>query len=184
MGTFLSIWHQEHLRFARVLDLLEVQLHAFHAGGEPDYALMCELVTGLRDFADRVHHPREDVAFERMAAHDPDTRFIANRLQQEHRVIARAGEELVARLTAIGEDVIVERAAVEAAAGTYLVYYRHHLATEEREVLPRAARLLTAEDWAAVASAVVSPPDPLFGPDFEARYDLLRRRAAAAVDRR
>ena len=70
---------------------------------------------------------------------------------------------------------------LEAAAATYLVYYRHHLAAEENEFLPRAAQLLTPADWAAVAAAVAPAADPLFGDDVGARYrelrDQIRRRS-------
>ena len=45
--------------------------------------------------------------------------------------------------------------------------------------MPRAAQLLTAEDWAAVASSVV--PDPLFGDVVEARFQELRSQIAGDV---
>jgi hemerythrin-like domain-containing protein len=99
-----------------------------------------------------------------------------NRLLQEHRVIVAAGEELLMRLNEVDQGSVIARATVEAAAATYLVYYRHHLATEEREILPRAAQLLTQDDWAAVAAAVPAGPDPLFGDDGEAGYQELRKR--------
>lgn len=63
-------------------------------------------------------------------------------------------------LEALG-DAVVLRYAVETAAGLYLVYYRHHLATEEKLILPRAARLLTDEDWKAVSRAVPENLEPL-----------------------
>jgi hemerythrin-like domain-containing protein len=100
---------------------------------------------------------------------------IIPQLLQEHRVIAAAGEELLMRLNKAEEGGVIARATVEAAAATYLVYYRHHLATEEREILPRAAQLLTQDDWAVVAAAVPAAPDPLFGDDGEAGYQELRR---------
>jgi hemerythrin-like domain-containing protein len=75
-------------------------------------------------------------------------------------------------------DVVIERQAVEAAAASYLRYYRNHLAAEENEILPRAAQLLTAADWAAVANVVATAPDPLFGDDVGARYRALREQIA------
>ena len=65
---------------------LEQQMTAFHAGRDPDYELLRDVVYYLHHYADRYHHPRETV---------------------------------------------------EAAAATYLLYYRHHLAVEEGEILPR-----------------------------------------------
>jgi hemerythrin-like domain-containing protein len=175
MADPITVWHGEHVSFARLLDLLEKQVAIFHTDRQPKYALMREIVYYLRHFPDRFHHPREDVAFARLVAHDPDLELSINRLLQEHRVIAMAGEELLKYLNDVPKSSLMMRAKVEAAASTYLVYYRHHLAKEEKEVLPRAAQLLTQEDWAAVAAAVPAHPDPLFGDDFEARYQELRR---------
>jgi hypothetical protein len=41
--------------------------------------------------------------------------------------------------------------------------------------MPRAAALLTAQDWSAVAAAVPAGRDPLFGDAADARYQELRR---------
>ena len=168
------VWHSEHVRFAQLLDFLERQMTAFHAGEHPQYELMRDVVYYLHHFADRFHHPREDVAFALLVERDPTQRLAINRLLQEHRVIAAAGAALLKLLDDILEDTVIERATVEAAAATYLVYYRHHLIAEETEMLPRAARVLTPQDWAAVAAAVPAGSDPLFGDDVGARYQELR----------
>ncbi len=174
----VTVWHSEHHRFARLLDYLDSQMAVFHAGQRPDYELMRDVVYYLHHFADRFHHPREDVAFARLVERDPSLELAIKRLLQEHRVIAVTGDALLVYLEDILNDVVIERQAVEAAAATYLVYYRHHLATEENEILPRAAQLLTAADWAAVANAVATVPDPLFGDDVGARYRALREQIA------
>jgi hemerythrin-like domain-containing protein len=177
MAEPISAWHADHVNFARLLDLLERELTAFHAGEQPDYALMLDIVHYLRHYPDRFHHPREDVAFARVVEREPAMQLPIARRLQEHRVIAAAGEKLLEILQGVGEGALIERYAVEAAAATYLLYYRHHLAAEEQEVMPRAAQLLTPSDWAAVAAAS-GGVDPLFGQDFEARYRELRRQIA------
>ncbi len=170
----ITEWQDEHVRFGQLLDLLEEQVAAFRAGQQPNYDLMRDIIAYLRHFADRFHHPREDVAFARLAGRDATMQAPVTRLLQEHRVIALAGEKLLGYLNDIAADILIDRATVEAAAATYLVYYRHHLAMEEDEVVPRAAQLLTPDDWAAVAAAVPVGPDPLFRDDYEARYRELR----------
>ena len=181
MAEPLAAWHSEHVNFARLLDLLEKQVAAFHRGERPNYDLMGDIVYYLRSFADCIHHPREDVAFARLAERQPAMELLTNRLLQEHRVIATTGEELLNRLNEATEDVMTPRVALEAAAATYVVYYRHHLATEESEIMPRAAQLLSQEDWAAVTAAVAAPSDPLFGNDVEARFRELRKQIAMEV---
>jgi len=99
-------------------------------------------------------------------------------LVQEHRVIAAAGDALLKHLVEVVAGTLEPRSIVEAAAATYLAYYRRHLDAEDREVIPCAARLLTPEDWAAVAAAVPAQPDPVFGEDLEARYRSVRRQIA------
>jgi hemerythrin-like domain-containing protein len=168
-------WHAEHENFSRLLALLEAQLAVFHEGGKPNYELMIDIVSYLRHYPDRFHHARENVAFARLVAREPGLQGKISRLLQEHRVIANAGDELLELLNEVADEAIVSRAAVETAAATYLVYYRHHLATEEQDVLPRAAELLTPEDWAAVNAAVPAGRDPLFGDASEERYRELRR---------
>jgi hemerythrin-like domain-containing protein len=181
MSDSIALWHAEHKHFARLLDLLEQQVAAFHADDRPNYELMLDVVSYLRYFPDRYHHPREDVAFARLAKRDPELKPLIDGLLQEHRVIAAAGSELLKYLEQVVDDVVVERAKVEAAAATYLVYYRRHLALEDRDIVPRAEQLLTLQDWEAVLAAIPAGPDPLFGEDFEPRYRELRRQIALAA---
>lgn len=184
MNRYVALWRGEHANFERLLGLFEEQVGAFREGETPNYALMGDIVFYLSHYADRFHHPREDVAFDRLVARDPELAPQVRRLQQEHRVIAAAGNELSERLREVEQDALVPRKVVESAAATYLVYYRHHLAVEERDMLPRAAELLTESDWDAVVAGVPSAPDPLYGDNPDQRLRELRRHIAreAAAD--
>ena len=103
MNDPTAAWHAEHVNFARLLDLLEKQVAVFHAGERPNYELMLDITSYLRHFPDRFHHPREDVAFARLTAHDAGLRAEINRLTQEHRVLATAGDALLEREIGIEE---------------------------------------------------------------------------------
>jgi hemerythrin-like domain-containing protein len=174
----IAPWRAEHEYFARLLQLLQKQVDVFHAGGEPKYALMQDIVSYLREYSDRFHHPREDVAFERLARHCPDLALVLARLRQEHRVIAHAGATLLAHIESVLEGAILPREQLEAAAATYLIYYQNHIRTEETAILARASQHLTADDWEAVHTAVPISPDPLFGADPQDRFRELRRQIA------
>ncbi len=171
-------WHTEHTYFDQLLRLLHREVDRFHRGDEPNYELMQDIVSYLREYSDQFHHPREDVAFARLAKRCPDLELVLARLGQEHRVIAHAGETLLQMIAAINGGAVIARAEVEVAAATYLVYYGNHIAKEEEDVLPRAAKELKPEDWHAVRDAVRPGPDPLFGGAPEERYRELRRQIA------
>ena len=175
MNGPVALWHTEHVYFRRLLELLQAELDTFHRGERPNYELMLDVVAYLREYSDAFHHPREDVAFQRLAQRCPELRLDLARLTQEHGIIARAGEALRQQLEAVLSGAFVPRAEVEVAAATYLVYYGNHIAREDELVLERAARLLTDEDWQAVRQAALSAPDPLFGDTPAERYRALAR---------
>ena len=175
----IAAWHTEHVYFNQLLGLLQRQLDLFHREGQLNFELMMDIITYLRDYADRIHHPREDVAFARLAKRCPDLELMLARLGQEHRVIAHAGETLLKTLQAIRGGAIIAKGEVEAAIATYLVYYGNHIAKEEEDVLARAAKELTGQDWEAVRAAVPTVRDPLFDGDPQGRYRALRRQIDA-----
>lgn len=176
MNGQVSLWRAEHTNYLRLLSLLERELAAFERGAEPDHELMADLVAYLHQHAERIHHPFEEAAYDRLVARDPACALPLGRLRQEHRVLAASGAELLERLAALGSEVVASREPVESAAATFLVYFRHHLAVEERDFLPRAERLLSDEDWAQVRAAAAPGPDPLFGDPPGQRFADLRRR--------
>jgi hemerythrin-like domain-containing protein len=170
----VAAWHAEHAYFKRLLELLQREIDVFHGAERANYELMLDVISYLRDYGDRVHHPREDAAFARLEARCPDMARSLARLGQEHRVIAHAGESLAKLLQAALGGALVPRAEIEVAAATYLVYFGNHIAKEDEDVLPRAAKALDAADWRAVAAAVPAAADPLFSE----RYRELRREIA------
>jgi hemerythrin-like domain-containing protein len=173
LPQMLETWHAEHVHFNRLLDALQRQIDVFHAGERPNYELMLGILSYLREYPDQYHHRLEDVAFERLAQRCPDLRPDLDRLRQEHRVIAQAGEALRDDLEAILHGAILKRGEVEVAAATYLVYYGNHIAKEEEDVLPRAVQVFTPQDWEAVRAAV--PSDGAAQGQQDERYRALMR---------
>jgi hemerythrin-like domain-containing protein len=176
MADPITAWHEEHEYFKQLLHLLQQEVDVFCTGECPNYQLMLDIIAYLRDYSDQYHHPREDEAFRRLAQRCPDRQLPLARLQQEHRVIATAGESLRGLLEEAAADAMVSRVEIEVAAATYLVYYGNHIAKEEEDILPRAACHLTDADWQAIKAAAPAGHDPLFGNAPEQRFHALRRR--------
>jgi hemerythrin-like domain-containing protein len=169
----IATWHDEHLYFNRLLASLRKQLDLFHAGERPNFELVLDVLSYLKDYGDDYHHPREDAAYELLGKRCPELRLTLARLGQDHRVIAQAGAALQKQVEAVMEDAVVPRADIEAALATYLVYYGNHIAREEEDVLLQAAKALTPEDWKAVQKA--APARSASGAQPEERYRQLRR---------
>ncbi len=114
MAELIDVWHAEHATFSRLLDVLDEQVGEFCEGQGPVFGLMLDIVSYLREFGDALHHPREDAAFARLVIRDPVLRLPINRLLQEHRAIAVAGEEFVNRLNEVIVGNVTMRGTVEA----------------------------------------------------------------------
>jgi hemerythrin-like domain-containing protein len=171
-----AAWHEEHVYFGRLLDLLDSEVEVFAAGERPDYPLMFDILEYLREYADRYHHPREDAVFAILERREPWLAPVLMQLRQQHRVIARAGQALAADLDRAIDGALVARSDIEAAAATYVLYYRHHIATEESEAVSRAAANLTDHEWQSIAASAAVIFDPLFGASPHERYrELLHR---------
>ncbi|MEJ8835572.1 hemerythrin domain-containing protein [Ramlibacter sp. AN1133] len=174
----VKAWHEEHAYFNRLLNVLEEEVDTLYAGQAPNYELVLDIVSYLRDYSDQVHHPREDEAFRRLAQRCPELRPTIARLRQEHHVIGQAGDRLRQLVEEAAADAVVPRADIVAAAATYTVYYRSHMGAEETKILPAANRELTAADWAAARNAAPSRGNPLAGEGGDDRFRSLRRRIA------
>lgn len=181
MHKQISIWKAQHANFRRLLDLLDAEIRVFHAGSRPDYDLMGDAVYYLVHYADRFHHPKEDIALETLVRRASEFQPLAAALNDEHKAIANTGMVLVEQLQEVVAGALMPRVAVEGPAATYSAYYRQHMAREEAEFFPRLERLLNEEDWAAVEKALPIPRDPLFAAEPQERYADLYRHIVHSV---
>jgi len=182
MSNQITKWKGEHAEFVRILDILESQIRLFHEGAPTDYELMLDIVYYLTQFPDRFHHPREDVAFKRLAERVPSFQIRVRELLGEHKVIASAGRSLVEKLDGILGGAMLARESVEVDAATYIAYYRQHMVGEETDLFPRLEGALNDEDWKAVGDAITAEADPLFGSKVGQRYQQLHRQIMLASE--
>ena len=153
-------WRDEHVRFERLLDLLENQLNCFHQGVRPDYGRMLDVMRYMRQYADAVHHPREDLAFAKLAQRAPSHLPAVHALLDEHEIITSRGEALVLLLEEVLDGAFVERKQVEEPGREYIRRLRDHIRREER-LFPAVTRWLRLVDWEAIDVQVPERPDPI-----------------------
>ena len=174
----IPLWHAEHNNFVALLDLFEAELDRFSRGKAPDYELMLDVMFYMTHYPDVLHHPKEDLAFARIAAREPAVQPLVDVLNREHALLKREGDALVVALDDIVNGAITSRHHVEAPGRAYLATFRRHIDAEEANILPLAAALLDADDWAAIDGALHKLDDPLLGKPRDDRYAALRRRIA------
>lgn len=172
---------QEHRDFSKLLDLLEAQIAVFGRGERPDYDLMLDILKYMTSYPDRFHHPREDVAFARLAQRNPAMRARVEKLGRQHRAIAESGARFLDNLNGALAGAMLKRETVEAPGRDYVALYREHMRMEERELFPLGAARLDGRDWAEIDAAIPIGTDPLFGGKVEERFRALHERIARAA---
>lgn len=178
MPETLTMWHAEHVNFARLLNLLDDQLALFHGGNTPDYELMQNIMFYMTHYSDVLHHPKEDLVFALVRERERGVARTVDDLAAQHNHLGKCGRDLVRQLDDIVNGAVSSRESVEAVAREYVGTLRTHMRIEETEILPLAARLLTDRDWTAIHAAIGRVDDPLFGRHPEERYVELVRQIA------
>ncbi|QPC41894.1 hemerythrin domain-containing protein [Kaustia mangrovi] len=175
MVAILDALYRDHGNIARLLDILDEELAVFDEAERPDYEVIRAIVDYFRIYPDRVHHPREDLVFARLAERAPEAAKTVGDLVGEHaEVSARLGRFAFALDQILGEGVMTRREFREIARD-FVDGERRHMAAEEERFFPVALKALTEEDWAELDSTLSTEPDPLFRDDVREEFAALRR---------
>lgn len=174
-ANLLNSLTQEHKIFAKLLDLMNEQINQFQRGQQPDYDLLRDIFDYMTNYPDRLHHPHEDVIFERIVQLVPASYHQVQILTQQHKSIAHNGARFLLRLQSALDGVILPRETVEKPALEYIALYREHMRIEEQEIFPLCRERLRQDDWDVIGKAVKTEVNPLLHGPKEGKYLALHR---------
>jgi hemerythrin-like domain-containing protein len=177
MPLAVAIIENEHRAFAAVLHgLLYVVEQARKHGKDVDFRLLGAMLDYIEAFPEKQHHPKEDdYVFRILRRRDPAAAATLDELEAQH----RRGREQIAHLRETLRAAERDPSAFPAfatAVHEYADFSWAHMRKEEDEVLPRAQKALTAEDWQEIDAAFRSNDDPLAGVDAQKEMRELFRR--------
>jgi hemerythrin-like domain-containing protein len=170
MHPMLGQLHRDHKNLERLLGVLERQLDDFHEGEDRELDLMCELIEYLESYEDQVHHPTEDLIFERLQGRTGEKRVAVETLVEQHVLLADMTKKFRQSLEGIMHGGVVLRHTVESQGRAMVKLLRRHMALEEDEVFALADATLGEADWAAVAAKAPKFNDPVFGDPDPGRF--------------
>ena len=171
----IRIIRQEHAALAAMLRSITMLLEQHRRKGtRPDFAALRAMLFYVDEFPEKRHHRKEsELLFPKLRARTPISRELMDRLDNDHawgeRKVRNVEHALLA-FEMLGES---RRAAFETAMAQYVEFYLDHMSVEEREILPLAERVLTADDWRELDEAFQASRDPLAGGSREPSYDRL-----------
>jgi hemerythrin-like domain-containing protein len=177
----LALLRDEHRILRQLLDILEHQIAGIEQGHSPDYDIMAELLDFLVEHPDRCHHALEDRLCERLLTRRPDLRDQVERLNRDHRNLARRGRRLRRLVAEVVDGLIVPRSHLGRSGRRYLNGYREHMEGEETQVYPLLEAELRASDWVQAVTAYEWAGTPLDTALAGREYHALHARIVAGA---
>lgn len=183
MAARLSRLYTEHSSIAAVLGALSALVREVRDRGKRiDPAVFRSILYYLDVFPEREHHRKEeDVFFARIRRRTHEADAVLDQLGREHEAGEQAIRDLEQAFVRYEERGAAELPAFAAAADAYVAHYLEHMLKEERQVIPVANRVLTADDWADVEAAFSTHGDPLGDASPDTDMDELFRRIVTIV---
>ena len=175
MTTAVDALHKDHANVARLLELLNGELKVFEKGGQPDFAMMREVMRYMTQYPDAFHHPKEDLVFEKLGQRAQSAIPDVEELEREHGALRTRGDELVGLLADFDESDVGLCERIELKTSEYSLFLETHMRKEEHNVFPLSKSLLIRKDWSDIESGIQQRLDPLFGTVIEKGYQALRQ---------
>ena len=170
-----SILRDEHRSLGAVVHALQFLVREIQDKGRaPDFRLLHAMLYYVREYPERLHHPKEDrylFAALKRRTHEADA--VVAELEREH----TQGEKLLNDLTVALS--IFEAGAKEGQqrfsreVSRFADFYWSHMQKEEDQVLPIAERALTEDDWRGIHAAFAANQDPNFSGDAQDEFRRL-----------
>lgn len=171
---------RDHRNMRLLLDIIEEETNAYRGGGVLDFDLLRMIADYILHYPNLIHHPKEDLVFERLIVRDPEAKTLIGDLVEEHRRLSELTRRFASAISNAARDVELPREWLDALTREYLLANRTHMQTEEKHFLPRAMAMLADEDWAAIDKRVTRTDDPVFGEKVADAYLLLHERILKA----
>ena len=166
----MRILMDEHQSLAAIIHAIRHMISEIGAGRlKPDHKLLEAMVHYLDAYPEKRHHPKEDeFLFGPLRARTHDADAALDKLEAEHADADARIAVLEAAVKRYAEDEAAHFEAFKTAFNAYAEFYRTHMMTEEREVLPLIRKHFTAEDWDRANAGFIAD-DPLSGSRATAR---------------
>jgi hemerythrin-like domain-containing protein len=163
MDKAIRIIRDEHRSISAVLSALkELARLAQDPAVRPEFGAFRAMIYYIDAFPERMHHPKEDEhLFARLRERDPGARALIDELQAEHVAGAALVRDLERALLEFEESWPRGARRFAAAVEAYNDFHWNHMRKEETQLLPRAQRALTGEEWAAIEAAFAGNEDPI-----------------------
>lgn len=176
MSLVLEQLYRDHRNMRELLDVIETLLGSHADRPSPDIELLRDVMEYTLNYPDLVHHPKEDLIYNRIIARDPSARDEIGDLVADHAALSAKARGVADALRFIWRDGELSRDWLEKLIRGFVDATRRHMESEEQIVFPLALRKLDDADWLSIDLAASGPENLSLGKKSEERYLALHDR--------
>jgi len=164
---------QDHRNILRILSLMRMQIDFMSVHDGHALALISNAMHYMQQYPGLMHHPLEELIFDRVESEDDALVRVVTRLRSEHKEFPLMEADILVCISEqLGTDVDM-RPRLRELGNAYLDAQGQHLQTEDVDFFPLAQDILSLAQWNQVYQMAASREDPIFGPQALARFDNL-----------
>ncbi len=164
---------EDHRNMAIVLNLLDDAVKKASNGQDPDFELLGEIMRYMTVYPDAVHHPKEDIMYDRLRSEREDLADGLEDVTVDHEAIAKLGTQLRDDVDAINAGAAVRRDKLIEDTSNYVRRLRAHMTWEEEDLFMRLDEMLDTQSLAFDFSEFSHIKDPVFELEVEAGFKRL-----------
>ena len=171
----LAIIHNDHINMSRLLKILKQKIELLKKDEKIDFRLVETIITYLRIYSDKYHHPLEDLIYDYYINNYGRASDAVSRLSEQHKGLKKVTVELDELLNMVLLDAVVPKEQCIEKLQNFVELQSAHLTYEEQEVLPLIKEALSPQDWIKVGLQWQHKDheDPLFGDKVSQQYHKL-----------
>ena len=173
MTNLITQIHQDHVNMARILRLINSEIEALIAEEPRNLEILDDAMRYIINYADKIHHAKEDIMFRRLQEVAPDTRELIEDILAEHQEIFKKGTEFHELVQAVEFGDFVLRDEIVSKGTDYVQTLYAHMSKEEENLLKKAREVLTEDDFTELNLDYGPDTDPLFGEKIQKEYEDL-----------
>jgi hemerythrin-like domain-containing protein len=168
----VRIIRQEHAALGKAVRAMQSLLaRDRHKEATPDIQALRALLFYVDEFSEKRHHRKEsELLIPKLRAHSALARELLDRIEDDHARTDFKIRNVERALTAYEMMGEIRRHALEEAVDRFAQFCQEHMSLEEREVLPQAERVLSADEWIELDTAFCANDDYLAGQEPEDEY--------------
>jgi hemerythrin-like domain-containing protein len=175
LRSAIRLLKAEHKALVAVLHALLYHGREIEQGAPANFELLTAALRYIREFPERLHHPKEERRLFPLLLRHADARAVIERLGEEHRLSPVRLDRIEAALARFRTEGVPAYGELADRLREFARFQWDHIRVEESELLPLAGSYLTDEDWKAIDAEFEADVDPLgSGGTVEGEFAQLR----------